>query len=56
MKKTILVLLTIFALNLNAQNLFPVKLENCKTDRFVLIVEIPKQGLTKVHFQSYKMI
>jgi len=36
-KKTILILLTIyFSFNLNAQNLFPIKLENCKTDKFCL--------------------
>ncbi|CCG52265.1 Probable sensor protein precursor [Flavobacterium indicum GPTSA100-9 = DSM 17447] len=37
MKKTILILLTTyFSFNLNAQNLFPIKLENCKADKFCL--------------------
>lgn len=34
MKKTILILSAAFAVNLNAQNIFPVKLDNCKTDKF----------------------
>lgn len=36
MKKTILILIISFAYNLNAQNLFSVKLENCSSDKFCL--------------------
>ena len=36
MKKTIFIFLTGLAFHVNAQNIFPVKLDNCKTERFCL--------------------
>lgn len=36
LKSLLLLSLVTFSLNTNAQNLFPVKLENCPTDRFCL--------------------
>ncbi|MFC0426487.1 hypothetical protein [Chryseobacterium scophthalmum] len=50
MKKTILILSTAFAVNLNAQNIFPVKLDNCKTDKFCLDCGDVKAGYDEQNF------
>jgi len=50
MKRTILILSTAFAVNLNAQNLFPVKLDNCKTDKFCLDCGDVKAGYNEEDF------
>lgn len=36
LKYILILIVTVFSLRVQAQNLFPVKLENCKTDRFCL--------------------
>ena len=50
MKKTILILSTAFAVNLSAQNIFPVKLDNCKTDKFCLDCGDVKAGYDEQNF------
>lgn len=50
MKSTILILLTVFSLSLNAQNIFPVKLDNCKTDKFCLDCGDVKAGYEEQEF------
>ncbi|QXU42058.1 two-component regulator propeller domain-containing protein [Pedobacter sp. D749] len=50
MKNTILILLTVFSLSLNAQNIFPVKLDNCKTDKFCLDCGDVKAGYEEQEF------
>lgn len=52
MKKTILIFLTVVALNSNAQNLFGVKLDNCKTDRFCLDCGDIKAGYDEAEFSK----
>lgn len=52
MKKTILIFLTVVALNSNAQNLFAVKLDNCKTDRFCLDCGDIKAGYDEAEFSK----
>lgn len=42
--------MTAFTLNLNAQNLFPVKLDNCKTERFCLDCGDTKAGYNEKEF------
>jgi ligand-binding sensor domain-containing protein len=49
-KNTILILLTVFSLSLNAQNIFPVKLDNCKTDKFCLDCGDVKAGYEEQEF------
>lgn len=51
-KKTIFILLTAFSLNLNAQNLFPVKLDNCKTEKFCLDCGDIKAGYQEKEFKK----
>ena len=48
----IFIFLTAFTLNLNAQNLFPVKLENCKTERFCLDCGDTKAGYDEKEFSK----
>ena len=50
MTKTILILSTAFAVNLNAQNIFPVKLDNCKTEKFCLDCGDVKAGYIEQDF------
>jgi len=50
MKKTILILLTSAAFQLNAQNLFPVKLDNCKAEAFCLDCGDTKAGFVQEDF------
>lgn len=50
MKNAILILLTACALNLDAQNLFPVKLDNCKIERFCLDCGDTKAGYDESEF------
>jgi hypothetical protein len=50
MKKTILTLLTAATLQANAQNIFPVKLDNCKTERFCLNCGDVKAGFDENEF------
>lgn len=50
MKKTILILSTAFAVNLNAQNIFPEKLDNCKTEKFCLDCGDVKAGYIEQDF------
>src|SRR5690606_5273089 len=50
MKKTIFIFLTAFTLNLNAQNLFPIKLDNCKTEKFCLDCGDTKAGYNQEEF------
>ena len=50
MKKTIFIFLVAFTLNLNAQNLFPVKLNNCKAESFCLDCGDTKAGYDDVEF------
>ncbi len=52
MKKTFLILLTGFSLNLNAQNLFPVKLDNCKIEKFCLDCGDVKAGCDEDSFMK----
>ncbi len=49
-KNTILILLTVFSLSLNAQNIFPVKLDNCKTSKFCLDCGDVKAGFEEQEF------
>jgi hypothetical protein len=50
MKKTILILLTGITLQAHAQNIFPVKLDNCKTDAFCLDCGDVKAGYEESDF------
>lgn len=50
MKKPIFALLTILTFSLNAQNLFPVKLDNCKTEKFCLDCGDTKAGYDEAEF------
>lgn len=50
MKKLIFALLTILTFSLNAQNLFPVKLDNCKTEKFCLDCGDTKAGYDEAEF------
>ncbi|QEK51003.1 hypothetical protein FYC62_04430 [Pedobacter aquae] len=52
MKKAIFILLTAFTFNLNAQNLFPVKLDNCKTSKFCLDCGDIKAGYVEKDFKK----
>lgn len=52
MKKTIFILLTGLAFQANAQNLFPVKLNNCKTERFCLDCGDTKAGYDENEFSK----
>lgn len=52
MKQTIFIFLTAFSLNLNAQNLFPIKLDNCKTERFCLDCGDTKAGYDENEFSK----
>ncbi len=52
MKKTILFFLTAITLNLNAQNLFPVKLNNCNTEKFCLDCGDVKAGYDEEGFSK----
>ncbi len=52
MKKTIIILLTAFTFNLNAQNLYPVKLDNCNTSKFCLDCGDIKAGYIKKDFKK----
>lgn len=52
MKKTIFILLTVLSFNLTAQNLFPVKLDNCKADKFCLDCGDIKAGYDELEFQK----
>lgn len=49
-KNFILVSLTIFSLSINAQNIFPVKLNNCKTEKFCLDCGNTKAGYNEEEF------
>jgi hypothetical protein len=49
-RKTIFILLAGLSFNLNAQNIFPVKLDNCKTDRFCLDCGDNKAGYEEEEF------
>lgn len=50
MKKTIFIFLIGLTFQLNGQNLFPVKLENCKTDKFCLDCGDTKAGFDEQEF------
>ena len=50
MKKRIFIFLIGFTFQLNAQNLFPVKLDNCNTDRFCLDCGDTKAGYDEQEF------
>lgn len=50
MRKTISILLIAFTLNLNAQNIFPVKLDNCKSAEFCLDCGDIKAGYSEEEF------
>lgn len=50
MKILFFILLTSLTFSLNAQNLFPVKLENCKTDKFCLDCGDTKAGYDEAEF------
>lgn len=50
MKNKILILLTTFTISLSAQNIFPVKLDNCKTDKFCLDCGDTKAGYDEQEF------
>ena len=49
-KKTIFIFLIGLTFQLNAQNLFPVKLDNCKTDKFCLDCGDTKAGFDEQEF------
>tara|TARA_R110000868_G_scaffold157714_1_gene385120 strand:+ start:79 stop:1545 length:1467 start_codon:yes stop_codon:yes gene_type:complete len=51
-KNPIFILLTVFSLNLNAQNLFPVKLDNCITSKFCLDCGDIKAGYVEKDFKK----
>ena len=50
MKKEIFIFLIGFTFQLNGQNLFPVKLDNCNTDRFCLDCGDTKAGYDEQEF------
>lgn len=50
MKHTFLVITIALSANLNAQNIFPIKLDNCKTDRFCLDCGDVKAGYIEENF------
>ncbi|MCD0488892.1 hypothetical protein LPB86_11680 [Pedobacter sp. MC2016-14] len=50
MRKTLFILFVSLTLQANAQNLFPVKLENCKTERFCLDCGDTKAGYDENEF------
>lgn len=50
MKKTIFIILTSLTFQANAQNLFPIKLDNCKTDKFCLDCGDVKAGYDEKEF------
>lgn len=52
MKTTLLLLITIGIYSANAQNLFPVKLNNCKTDGFCLDCGDTKAGYVEAEFEK----
>ena len=52
MKKAILIFLTAISLDLNAQNLFPVKLDNCNTEKFCLDCGDIKAGFDEEGFSK----
>ena len=52
LKKTIIILLTAFSFNMYAQNLFPVKLNNCKTAKFCLDCGDVKAGYIEKDFKE----
>jgi hypothetical protein len=51
-KQTIFILMTAFSFNLNAQNLFPVKLDNCVTSKFCLDCGDIKAGYVEKDFKK----
>lgn len=52
MKKLIYALLTILSFQVNAQNLYPVKLENCKSGKFCLDCADTKAGYIQDEFNT----
>ncbi|WP_207784865.1 ligand-binding sensor domain-containing protein [Flavobacterium difficile] len=50
MKKIIFIILTSLTFQANAQNLFPIKLDNCKTDKFCLDCGDVKAGYDEKEF------
>ena len=50
MRKTLFILFASLTLQANAQNLFPVKLENCKTEKFCLDCGDTKAGYDQTEF------
>lgn len=52
MKKLFFILLTAVSVNLNAQNVFPIKLNNCKTEKFCLDCGDLKAGYKETEFQQ----
>ena len=50
MKNIFLILSTASAINLNAQNIFPIKLDNCKTEKFCLDCGDVKAGYIEQDF------
>lgn len=52
MRKTFFILFTCLSLQVGAQNLFPVKLENCKSDRFCLDCGDIKASYDEVAFNE----
>lgn len=52
MKKTIIILLFAFTINSSAQNLFPVKLDNCKVDVFCLDCGDIQAGYDEAEFSK----
>jgi hypothetical protein len=51
-QKTIFILLMAITFNLNAQNIFPVKLDNCKTEKFCLDCGDTKAGYNADKFSE----
>jgi hypothetical protein len=52
MRKTLFILFASLTLQANAQNLFPVKLENCKAERFCLDCGDTKAGYDDNEFSK----
>jgi len=52
MKQMMMIILVAFTLNLNAQNLFPVQLDNCIADRFCLDCGDIKAGYDEKEFSK----
>ena len=50
MRKTVFIFFTGLTIQANAQNLFPVKLDNCKTDKFCLDCGDSKAGFVQQDF------